>query len=58
MPEKYRGTTIRSIRVPEVRWRRAAERAREEGTTLSEELNAYLEAYGTGEPASTRVRYG
>ena len=44
--DKYDKT--RSIRIGDDAWERGSKRAREEGTTISKVLRAFVEAYATG----------
>jgi hypothetical protein len=43
-----KGTPVRSIRIPDPRWYAAKTRADNEGTTITERVNEFLEDYGAG----------
>lgn len=44
-------TPRRTVRVPDDVWRRAAERASETGTTVSERVVEWLDRFGRGDDA-------
>lgn len=53
--KNYRGTVIRSIRIPDDVWQAAIERAQRDGSSVSAEVVAFLRAYGNGERYTLRA---